>query len=829
MDTSYLAQQVTTIIGQLHGLFDEIGVPNHERDTREAELFSALSATLHNQLKLVTSEKHELTEEAHRLIKTIKQLESSLRGPSRRDSYDAESSDLQITFPLTSCLQALKEKHRSISKIHRERFEQIRKLTQALQSYASHLEPSFLQINLPPTSPNSAISPTCDVSPSYVSALDKEFTRVYEEYSRRVNIVQTTADEIIKLWAELGTPQAQTDSAILEFSKEAPEQLGLHKDDLDALRAKKEKLNEEKRGREKRLRDLRNTIEGMWDRLGVEEPQRKAFFAINRGCGLRTINEYEDELGRLNELKRQNMHVFVEDARVRLQQLWDSLYFSDEEMLDFTPAFSDVYSDALLAAHEAEIERLEALKEERAPTLALVDRHCTLVKDRDDLNASSQDASRLMARGQKGEKRDPGKLLREEKMRKRIAKELPKVEEQLKRALEQWEDEYGRPFLVHGMRYLDELNASAANSKAVPTRSKTPGVSQPSRPALHKQSKSTTSLASSSAGSSRADSRMETISRAGSVRSSHTDTISRAGSVRSNYTDTVSRAGSVRSNRADSKTDTIGRSGSVRNTHAPLVRPKTPASEFSKSTASYHSSISRGHNPFASSMSHATIRGSPTKIPARSPLKNLQTFPSEKDLQSFPSEKYSDLTIRGPGSMGPPRAPPPKIMNFFSPTTPEPRPMSRSERERSSSVVRSAPVEDVYDERSYLSFVRPSSEEDRYDHAPAVRDSSSRQSRQTSDTSSTGNTTQSSENWETYEDEDSEPDYAVNEVINAKLRRSQGSKQSTPEAAYESPFGTLSKKKLGSMRVVDDVDATPVRGGITRVEGRDSWMDEETY
>ena len=38
MDTSYLAQQVTTIIGQLHGLFDEIGVASHERDTREAEV-----------------------------------------------------------------------------------------------------------------------------------------------------------------------------------------------------------------------------------------------------------------------------------------------------------------------------------------------------------------------------------------------------------------------------------------------------------------------------------------------------------------------------------------------------------------------------------------------------------------------------------------------------------------------------------------------------------------------------------------------------------------------------------------------------------------------
>jgi protein regulator of cytokinesis 1 len=55
MDTSYLAQQVTTIIGQLHGLFDDIGVPSHERDSREAELFSALSETLHNQLRQVTT------------------------------------------------------------------------------------------------------------------------------------------------------------------------------------------------------------------------------------------------------------------------------------------------------------------------------------------------------------------------------------------------------------------------------------------------------------------------------------------------------------------------------------------------------------------------------------------------------------------------------------------------------------------------------------------------------------------------------------------------------------------------------------------------------
>lgn len=38
MDTSYLAQQVNTIIGQLNGLFDEIGVAHNDREHREAEV-----------------------------------------------------------------------------------------------------------------------------------------------------------------------------------------------------------------------------------------------------------------------------------------------------------------------------------------------------------------------------------------------------------------------------------------------------------------------------------------------------------------------------------------------------------------------------------------------------------------------------------------------------------------------------------------------------------------------------------------------------------------------------------------------------------------------
>jgi len=143
MDTSYLSSQVSTIIGQLHGLFDEIGVPRHERESREAEvsrtrrqacslvtnslqLFSALSETLHNQVKLVATEKNEMTEEAQHIITTIKQMEASLDDNKSHHKYEVEDEDLKITYPLMRCLQGLKEKHLQISKLHRERFEQVK-------------------------------------------------------------------------------------------------------------------------------------------------------------------------------------------------------------------------------------------------------------------------------------------------------------------------------------------------------------------------------------------------------------------------------------------------------------------------------------------------------------------------------------------------------------------------------------------------------------------------------------------------------------------------------------------------------------------------------
>ncbi|KAI1854552.1 hypothetical protein JX265_007577 [Neoarthrinium moseri] len=744
MDAGYLSQQVNTIIGQLHGLFDEIGVPNHDREARETELFSALSETLNNQVKAVTAEKDELVDEANRIITVIRQMETSL---DDAESHTREG-DLKITYPLSRCLMVLKEKHTQVTRLHRERFEQVKKLVQALESYSSHLEPSFVRIALPPTGPNQSLPPTFDLSPSYVDKLDDEFTRVYEEYTRRIATVKALSENIIQLWAELGTPQAQTDAGIVKYYRDSPEQLGLHAEDIARLRGKRDKLADEKKNREKRLKDLKQAVEGLWEKLGIEESERKAFLNGNRGCGVRQINEFEDELGRLKELKRQNLHLFVEDARDKLQGLWDALYFSEDEMLDFTPAFSDVYSDALLEAHEREIGRLEALREQRAPTLALVDKHRTLVHDRDELQASSQDASRLMMRGQKGEKRDPGKLLREEKMRKRIAKELPKVAAELRSMLECWEDEFGRPFLVHGERYLDVLEE--AEGRAVPgPRSKTPAGPPP------------TTKKAPAAPPSRANS-------------------------------TASRAGT-------------------------LPRSKTPTANFNG-----NGTIRRA----PPSNQPASLK-SPSRVPVRAPLSNLQHGGNS------PERVRPESRMGGTLRPGPPltRAPPPKMRDLVqAPALETPANPYKRMGLGSSVIIRPIEPEDVYDDRySDQDYGRPRSHDSYVSHGSVrqVGRPDYPQAPPPRQISNTSTVISGSENWETYDDA-SEPEADASDMYYAKVRAAHG-KRITPEDQYSRLQSSQSKRMRGIPPAMSHAGHGTVDVEGNRIISGSEWTDEDAF
>ncbi len=73
--------------------------------------------------------------------------------------------------------------------------------------------------------------------------------------------------------------------------------------------------------------------------------------------------------------------------------------------------------------HEEEIKRLKEEKRMKAPLLAGIKKYFEICEEEKELAAAASDQSRLFGRGA----RDPGRLLREEKMRKRVSKEKPRV------------------------------------------------------------------------------------------------------------------------------------------------------------------------------------------------------------------------------------------------------------------------------------------------------------------------------------------------------------------------------------------------------------------
>ncbi|KAI0646310.1 microtubule associated protein-domain-containing protein [Trametes meyenii] len=249
--------------------------------------------------------------------------------------------------------------------------------------------------------------------------------------------------------------------------------------------ATRAELEDIKKRREAHIQEMYDQLEALWRRLGVTDADMDAFVEAQRGTTDDTIKAYEEELERMLELKRERMGTFIENARTEIMKLWDELMVGDEERADFAPFADDEHTEELLIIHEEEIRRLKEERRMKGPLLHSVKKYFDILEDEKELAAAASDQSRLLGRGP----RDPGRLLREEKMRKRVTKEKPRLEQDLVVSIPAWEAETGRVFLVHGVSMLQLLmetmptadkengnKRTKGRSGSVPPRATTPAT-----------------------------------------------------------------------------------------------------------------------------------------------------------------------------------------------------------------------------------------------------------------------------------------------------------------------------------------------------------------
>lgn len=439
---------------QLQTLFTDIGVSKDEREEREKKVHVVVQEALENHIKTIEKEKNDLIESCTDLQKSVRQMAKALSDVDLSSIMGIQLSQTvehDLKTPYLATQRDLKSAHTQILKVYEERSKRANELFKQLSEVREKVDGIIISQGLEPPETNDYL----DLSNSYLYRLEAEIQRWRNEWQDRVSQVSIVAAQIVSLWADLGTSQDLIDANLMANYRTNPELLGTKVSDMDRLKTLVQNLTDEKEKRTNRINALSKTISVLWGKLSEEDAYIDEFERVNRGLSLTVLEAFELENERLQKKKREHINVFIEDARETLHELWRQLYFSDEDTSQFTPAFVDIYTDASLEAHEAEILRLEKLIKERSPILNLIDAFQGLLDEEKQLNSSVQDTSRLLTRGAGSAKRDPTRLLREEKMRKRLSKRKPIVLKELKDILDEWEAHTGKPFLINGQNFYD--------------------------------------------------------------------------------------------------------------------------------------------------------------------------------------------------------------------------------------------------------------------------------------------------------------------------------------------------------------------------------------
>ncbi|KAL6059406.1 Microtubule bundling protein [Balamuthia mandrillaris] len=439
-----LASVAEASLRQLQRLWDEIGLQDKQREDQLKRLAHNVALVYNNMLQQQHQEREKLKEAVEDGVEKICQLAAQL------GDGEVEMAPQVAEMPLMQRLSVIEYHVASLTERRKERKELLDSLHEQLHTLWKELGFS---------STDAAEEGTMWTPPTFhefeqvgealtlqrIAEYEEQIADATNEKERRKEKIQQLTVELIDLWTELEeATNSEFDQAVLHGK------LGCSHQVIIALEARKAELLHQQKQRETVIKEHAVKIMALWDRLRVPEKDREAFYAKNIGLGPSVLQACKEELARLQDILQQSLKQLVEDARSRLTALWDELHVSLEERTRFSPFYSQAFTDILLEAHEEEIGKNQQLLAVAKPIMLLIERREKILEEKVAFESSSKDPTRLLTKGN----RDPGRLLREEKFRKKVlGKELPQLEATLLLKLNQWEKSSSKPFLFNGKDY----------------------------------------------------------------------------------------------------------------------------------------------------------------------------------------------------------------------------------------------------------------------------------------------------------------------------------------------------------------------------------------
>lgn len=260
--------------------------------------------------------------------------------------------------------------------------------------------------------------------------------------------------------------------------------IGISSQALEELTRHVALLHGEKRRRKEKLQDMGGEIAILWEKLRVPEEEQRAFTKSVQGLGTDTIQKGEKELKRLHVLKSEMLGNLIHEARETIRSLWKQTNATPECRQSFTAFYvqnEDLFDDEILEKHEDYIGTLQARLEQMKPILRLIERREAVLRDRLEYEDLQKDSDRLKQRGAAMTKQ----LMAEEKMAKRIKRDLLKLTETLTETLVEWKHVHDEDFQYKGLhRKLKKKQEEKAfvDNRFTTAQQQQPNKKRPTKP-----------------------------------------------------------------------------------------------------------------------------------------------------------------------------------------------------------------------------------------------------------------------------------------------------------------------------------------------------------
>lgn len=204
--------------------------------------------------------------------------------------------------------------------------------------------------------------------------------------------------------------------------------------------------------------ELRVYLQAMWLRLQLPPPECEAFLAANAGYKPAALEALQAEVDRCQELKWERTGLYLANLRAELGELCAKCFVDPSCNGHFS---ADEDSEECINALEQEIDRLRELYAKNRAMYDAVYNYQRLWEQYVEVEQKMKDPAILSNRG--------GILLKTDKEKKRLLKELPKVEQEVAEELAAFEAQNGAAFLLPGRRtfadYVRHLWSDARNTQ----------------------------------------------------------------------------------------------------------------------------------------------------------------------------------------------------------------------------------------------------------------------------------------------------------------------------------------------------------------------------